>query len=86
MAIERTLSIVKPDAVSKNIIGEIFSRFEKSGLQIVAAKMIRLTTDTAGGFYSEHAGKPFYDALVEYMCSGPVCIPVSYTHLRAHET
>ena len=76
MVIERTLSIVKPDAVSKNIIGEIFSRFEKSGLQIVAVKMIRLTTDTAGGFYSEHAGKPFYNALVEYMCSGPVCIQV----------
>ena len=76
MAIEQTLSIVKPDAVAKNIIGEIFSRFEKSGLRIVAAKMIRLTTETAGGFYSEHEGKPFYDALVGYMCSGPVCVQV----------
>ncbi len=76
MAIERTLSIIKPDAVVKNIVGEIFARFEKSGLQIVAVKMIRLTTDTAGGFYSEHADKPFYSALVEYMCSGPVCVQV----------
>ena len=76
MAIEQTLSIVKPDAVAKNIIGEIFSRFEKSGLRIVAAKMVRLTTETAGGFYSEHEGKPFYDALVGYMCSGPVFVQV----------
>ena len=76
MAIERTLSIIKPDAVAKNIIGEIYARFEKSGLQIVAAKMIRLTTDTAGGFYSEHAGKSFYDSLIEYMSSGPVCVQV----------
>ena len=76
MAIERTLSIVKPDAVAKNLIGDIFSRFEKSGLQIVAVKMIQLTTEDAGGFYSEHEGKPFYDALVEYMCSGALCIQV----------
>ncbi|GIT39324.1 MAG: hypothetical protein Ct9H300mP8_05200 [Gammaproteobacteria bacterium] len=76
MAIERTLSIVKPDAVPKNLIGDIFSRFEKSGLQIVAVKMIQLTTEDAGGFYSEHEGKPFYDALVEYMCSGALCVQV----------
>ena len=76
MAIERTLSIVKPDAVAKNLIGDIFSRFEKSGLQIVALKMIQLTTEDAGGFYSEHEGKPFYDALVEYMCSGALCVQV----------
>ena len=76
MAIERTLSIVKPDAVAKNLIGDIFSRFEKSGLQIVAVKMIKLTTEDAGGFYSEHEGKPFYDALVEYMCSGALCVQV----------
>ena len=76
MAIERTLSIVKPDAVAKNLIGDIFSRFEKSGLQIVAVKMIQLTTEDAGGFYSEHEGKPFYDALVEYMCSGALCVQV----------
>lgn len=76
MAIERTLSIVKPDAVAKNLIGDIFSRFEKSGLQIVAVKMIQLTTEDAGGFYSEHEGKPFYDALVEYMCSSALCVQV----------
>ena len=76
MAIERTLSIVKNDAVAKNLIGDIFSRFEKSGLQIVAVKMIQLTTEDAGGFYSEHEGKPFYDALVEYMCSGALCVQV----------
>ena len=76
MAIERTLSIVKPDAVAKNLIEDIFSRFEKSGLQIVAVKMIQLTTEDAGGFYSEHEGKPFYDALVEYMCSGALCVQV----------
>ena len=76
MAIERTLSIVKPDAVAKNLIGDIFSRFEKSGLRIVAVKMIQLTTEDAGGFYSAHEGKPFYDALVEYMCSGALCVQV----------
>ena len=76
MAIERTLSIVKPDAVAKNLIGDIFSRFEKSGLQIVAVKMIQLTTEDAGGFYSEHEGKPVYDALVEYMCSRALCVQV----------
>lgn len=76
MAIERTLSIVKPDAVAKNIIGEIYSRFEKGGLHIVAAKMTRLATDQAAGFYAEHEGKPFFDALIAYMCSGPVCVQV----------
>ncbi|MCZ6889780.1 MAG: nucleoside-diphosphate kinase [Gammaproteobacteria bacterium] len=76
MAIERTLSIVKPDAVARNIIGEICSRFEKSRLQIIAAKMVRLTADQACGFYAEHEGKPFYEPLVEYMCSGPVVIQV----------
>lgn len=76
MVVERTLSIVKPDAVAKNLIGEICSRFEKSGLAIVAAKMMRLTPEVAGGFYAEHQGKPFYDALVAYMCSGPVLVQV----------
>ena len=76
MAVERTLSIVKPDAVAKNLIGEICSRFEKGGLAIVAAKMVRLTPETAGGFYAEHRGKPFYDSLVAYMCSGPVVVQV----------
>ncbi len=73
---ERTLSIVKPDAVAKNLIGEIYSRFEKGGLAIVAAKMVRLSPDDAGGFYAEHRGKPFYDRLVDYMCSGPIVVQV----------
>lgn len=76
MAVERTLSIVKPDAVARNLIGEILSRFERSGLAVVAAKMIRATPELAGGFYAEHRGKPFYDALIRYMCSGPVLVQV----------
>ena len=74
MALERTLSIVKPDAVAKNVIGEIYSRFEKNGLAIVAAKMLTLTEDQAGGFYAEHDGKPFFGSLIEYMTSGPVVV------------
>ena len=74
--VERTLSIVKPDAVAKNLIGEIYSRFEKGGLAIVAAKMVRLTPDIAGGFYAEHQGKPFYEPLIDYMCSGPIVVQV----------
>lgn len=76
MAVERTLSIVKPDAVAKNLIGEICSRFEKGGLSIVAGKMLRLTPEMAGGFYAEHRGKPFYETLIAYMCSGPVVVQV----------
>lgn len=76
MVVERTLSIVKPDAVAKNLIGEICSRFEKGGLAIVAVKMVRLTPEVAGGFYAEHQGKPFYETLVAYMCSGPVLVQV----------
>ena len=76
MAVERTLSIVKPDAVAKNLIGEICSRFEKGNLSIVAAKMLRLTPEVASGFYAEHRGKPFFDPLVAYMCSGPVVVQV----------
>jgi nucleoside-diphosphate kinase len=76
MAVERTLSIVKPDAVAKNVIGEITSRFEKHGLQIVAAKMLHLDRDRVAGFYAEHEGKPFYDSLCEYMTSGPVVVQV----------
>ena len=76
MAVERTLSIVKPDAVAKNLIGEIYSRFEKGELSIVAAKMLQATPELAGGFYAEHRGKPFYDALIEYMCSGPILVQV----------
>ena len=76
MAVERTLSIVKPDAVAKNIIGEIFSRFEKGGLRIVATRMMKLSREQAEGFYAEHTGKPFFDALVQYMMSGPVLVQV----------
>jgi nucleoside-diphosphate kinase len=76
VAIERTLSIVKPDAVAKNVIGEIYSRFEKAGLKIVAAKMKQLTAEDAQRFYAVHEGKPFYDDLVAFMTSGPVMIQV----------
>ena len=76
MAVERTLSIIKPDAVAKNIIGKIYSRFESNGLQIVAAKMLRLSDTVAGGFYAEHEGRPFYPALIEFMTSGPVVVQV----------
>ena len=76
MALERTLSIVKPDAVERNIVGEVYSRFEKAGLRIVAAKMMRLTPERAAGFYAEHEGKPFYDNLLSYMSSGPVMVQV----------
>ncbi len=76
MSVERTLSIVKPDAVAKNVIGEIYSRFEKAGLKIVAAKMKQLTPADAQRFYAVHEGKPFYDDLVAFMTSGPVMIQV----------
>ncbi len=74
MAIERTLSIIKPDAVAKNVIGKIYSRFESNGLKIVEAKMLTLTDELAGGFYAEHKGRPFYDDLVKFMTSGPVIV------------
>jgi len=76
MAIERTFSIIKPDAVARNVIGEIVSRFEKNGLRIVASKMVHLTKDQAGGFYAVHKERPFYNDLVEYMTSGPVIVQV----------
>ena len=76
MALERTLSIVKPDAVAKNVIGEIYSRFEKAGLKIVAAKYKQLTREEAEGFYAVHKERPFFGALVEFMTSGPVMIQV----------
>ena len=74
MALERTLSIIKPDAVAKNVIGEIYSRFEKAGLKIVAAKYKQLTREEAEGFYAVHKERPFFGALVEFMTSGPVMI------------
>lgn len=76
MAVERTLSIIKPDAVAKNVIGEIYSRFEKAGLQIVGARMLRLSREQAEGFYGEHKGRPFFPALVDFMTSGPVTVQV----------
>ena len=76
MANERTLSIIKPDAVAGNNIGEIYSRFEKNGLKIVAAKMMQLDDKKAGGFYAEHAERPFYNDLVSFMTSGPVLVSV----------
>ena len=76
MAIEQTLSIVKPDAVAKNVIGEIYSRFEKAGLRIVAARMLHLTRQQAEGFYAVHKERPFYNDLVAFMTSGPVIVQV----------
>jgi nucleoside-diphosphate kinase len=76
MAIERTLSIIKPDAVAKNLIGEIYSRFEKNGLRIIAARMMQLSKAQAEGFYAVHRERPFYRDLVEFMTSGPVIVQV----------
>ncbi|NLA68712.1 MAG: nucleoside-diphosphate kinase [Gammaproteobacteria bacterium] len=76
MALERTLSIIKPDAVAKNVIGEIYSRFEKAGLRVAAAKMKQLSRAEAEGFYAVHRERPFFNALVEFMISGPVMIQV----------
>jgi nucleoside-diphosphate kinase len=76
MSIEKTLSIIKPDAVSKNIIGKIITRFEDNGLYLVAGKLLHLSDDVAGGFYQEHKGKPFYEDLIKFMTSGPVFIQV----------
>jgi nucleoside-diphosphate kinase len=74
MALERTLSIIKPDAVAKNVIGEIYSRFEKAGLKVVAAKMKHLSRREAEGFYAVHRERPFFKPLVDFMISGPVMI------------
>lgn len=76
MAIERTISIIKPDAVAKNVIGDIYARFEKAGLAIVAARMIHLTQEQAEGFYAEHKERPFFKDLVSFMTSGPVIVQV----------
>lgn len=76
MSQERTISIIKPDAVAKNVIGEIYSRFEKAGLKIVAAKMMQLSEEKAGEFYAVHKERPFYGELVAFMTSGPVMVQV----------
>ncbi|BCG65373.1 MAG: nucleoside-diphosphate kinase [Methyloprofundus sp.] len=76
MAVERTFSIVKPDAVAKNHIGEIYNRFESNGLRIVAAKMMQLSKEKAEGFYAEHSERPFFNDLVAFMTSGPVMVQV----------
>jgi len=76
MSVEQTLSIIKPDGVEKNLIGEIYSRFEKAGLQIVAARMLHLSKQQAEGFYAVHRERPFYNDLVNYMQSGPVMVQV----------
>ena len=73
---EMTLSIIKPDAVAKNVIGKIEQRFEDAGLKIVASKMLHLSVEKAQGFYAEHEGKPFFNALIEFMTSGPVIVQV----------
>ncbi len=76
MAIERTLSIIKPDAVAKNVIGEIIARFEKAGLNVVGAKLMQLSEEKAGGFYAEHKERPFFADLVGFMTSGPVVVQI----------
>ncbi|MEM8816761.1 MAG: nucleoside-diphosphate kinase [Pseudomonadota bacterium] len=76
MAVEQTLSIIKPDGVEKNLIGEIISRFEKNGLKVIAARMLHLTKEQAEGFYAVHSERPFFKDLVSYMTSGPVVVQV----------
>ncbi len=76
MALERTLSIIKPDAVAKNVIGKIYSRFETNGLKIIAARMLHLSRAEAEGFYAVHKGRPFFEDLVKFMISGPVMVQV----------
>ena len=73
---EKTLSIIKPDAVAKNVLGKILDRFESAGLKIIAIKMLHLDKDMAEGFYAEHKGKPFFDKLINFMTSGPVVVQV----------
>ncbi len=76
MAVERTISIIKPDAVAKNVIGDIYNRFEKAGLRIVAARMLHLSREQAGEFYAVHKERPFYRDLVDFMTSGPVMVQI----------
>ncbi|MCE2571604.1 nucleoside-diphosphate kinase [Motilimonas eburnea] len=76
MAVETTFSIIKPDAVKRNLIGTIYQRFEQAGLKIVAAKMLQLDQEQAAGFYAEHLGRPFYEPLIGFMTSGPIMVQV----------
>ena len=76
MAVQRTISIIKPDAVAKNVIGDIYNRFEKAGLRVVATKMVHLSEEEAGGFYAVHKERPFFGELVAFMTSGPVMVQV----------
>lgn len=76
MAIERTLAILKPDCIRKNLQGEVLARIQKAGFKVLALKSVRLTRETAGAFYAVHRGRPFYDGLVEFMSSGP-CLPIA---------
>ena len=76
MSVERTISIIKPDTVAKNVIGDIYNRFEKAGLRIVAARMLHLTREQAGEFYAVHKERPFYNDLLDFMTSGPVMVQV----------
>lgn len=76
MTVERTFSIVKPDAVERNLVGEVYARIEKAGFKIIAAKMLHLTREQAAGFYAEHEGKAFFDGLLDYMTSGPIMVQV----------
>jgi len=76
VTVERTLSIIKPDAVAKNVIGEIIARFEQASLKVVAAKLVQLSREQAEGFYAEHKERPFFPALVDFMTSGPVVVQV----------
>ncbi|MCE1813649.1 nucleoside-diphosphate kinase, partial [Enterobacter hormaechei] len=76
MTIERTFSIIKPNAVKKDVIGSIYARFESAGFKIIAAKMLHLTREQAEGFYAEHQGRPFFEGLVAFMTSGPIMVQV----------